>query len=58
MNSGDLYNITHRRQRYKDREEDLEEIDLGNKEYQSEKGKEKMVDDDKIDFNSLITAIK
>ena len=58
MNLGDPYNITHRRQRYKDKEEDLEDIDLGNIEYQFEKGKETMPDDDKIAFNSLISAIK
>ena len=58
MNSGDPYNITHRRQRYRDREEELEDIDLGNKEYQFEKCKETMADDGKIAFNSLISAIK
>ena len=58
MNPGDPYNITHRRQRYRDREEELEDIDLGNREYQFEKGKETMADDDKIAFNSLILAIK
>ena len=56
MNPGDPYNITHRRHR--DREEELEDIDLGNREYQFEKGKETMADDDEIDFNSLISAIK
>ena len=56
MNLGDPYNITHRRQRY--REEELEDIDLGNREYQFEKGKETMADDDKKTFNSLILAIK
>ena len=58
MNLGDPYNITHRRQRYRDREEELEDIDLGNREYEFEKGKETMVDDDKIAFNSLISAIE
>ena len=58
MNSGDPYNITHRRQRYRDREEELEDIDLGNIEDQIEKFKETMFNDDKIDFNSLISAIK
>ena len=58
MNSGDQYNITHRRQRYRDREEELEDIDLGNREYQFEKGEETMVDDDKTYFNSLISATK
>ena len=51
MNLGDPYNITHMRQRYRDREEELEDIDLGNKEYQFEKGKETMADDDKIAFS-------
>ena len=58
MNPEDPYNITHRRQRYRDREEELEDIDLGNIEYQFEKGKETMANDDKIAFNSLISAIK
>ena len=39
MNSEGPYNITHRRQRYRDREEELEDIDLGNREYQFEKAK-------------------
>ena len=56
MNPGDPYNITQRRQRY--RQEELEDIDLGNIEYQFEKGKETMADDDKIAFNSLISPIK
>ena len=51
MNSKDPYNITHKRQRYRDKEEELEDIDLGNIEYQFEKGKETMIDDDKIAFN-------
>ena len=42
----------------RDREEDLEDIDLGNIEYQFGKGKETMVEDDKTSFNSLISAIK
>ena len=58
MNSEDRDNITYRRQRCRDREEDLEDIDLGNREYQFGKGKETMVEDDKIDFNSLISTIK
>ena len=58
MNPGDPHNITHKRQRYRDREEELEDIDLGNREYQFEKGKETMADDDKIAFNGLISAIK
>ena len=58
MNPGDPYNITHRRQRYRDREEEFEDIDLGNGEYQFKKGKEAMVDDDKTTFNSLISAIR
>ena len=58
MNSKDPYNITYRRQRCRDKEEELEDIDLGNKEYQFEKGKKIMADDDKIAFNSLISAIK
>ena len=58
MNLGDPYNITHRRQRYRDREEELEDIYLGNREDQFEKGKDTMANDDKIAFNSLISAIK
>ena len=58
MNLEDPYNITYRRQRCRDREEDLEDIDLGNREYQFGKGKETMVEDDKTTFNSLISAIK
>ena len=58
MNLGDPYNITHRRHRYRGREEELKDIDFGNKEYQFEKGKETMADDDKIAFNSLISTIK
>ena len=61
MNSEDPYNITDRRQRVRDSnrgEEELEDIDLGNIEYQFEKGKETMADDDKIAFNSLISTIK
>ena len=45
MNPGDPYNITHRRQRNKDREEELEDIDFGNKEYQFGKGEETMAED-------------
>ena len=58
MNPGDRYTITHTRQRYRDGEEELQDTDLGNREYQFEKGKEAMVDDDKIAFNSLISATK
>ena len=58
MNPGDPYNITHRRQRYRDREEELDDIDLENREYQFEKGKETMADDDKTTFDSFISAIK
>ena len=58
MNSEDRYNITYRRQRCRDREEDLEDIDLGNIEYQFGKGKETMAEDDKKSFNILISAIK
>ena len=58
MNPRDPYNITHKRKRYRDREEELEDIDLGNREYQVEKGKETMADDVKIAINSLISAIK
>ena len=58
MNSEGPYNITHRRQRYKDREEELEDVDSGNREYQFGKGKETMVVDDKTTFNSLISAIQ
>ena len=61
MNSENPYNITYRRQRFRnsDRgEEELEDIKLGDREYQFEKGKETMVDDDKTTFNSLISAIK
>ena len=61
MNSEDPYNITYRRQRFRnsDRgEEELEDIELGDREYQFGKGKETMVDDDKTTFNSLMSAIK
>ena len=61
MNSEDPYNITYRRQRFRnsDRgEEELEDIELGDREYQFGKGKEIMADDDKTTFNSLISAIK
>ena len=58
MNLGDPYNITHRRQRYKDKEEELEDIDLGNRQYQFKRGKETMAADDKTTLNSLISAIK
>ena len=58
MNLEGPYNIAHRRQSCRDVEEELEDIDLGNREYQFEKGKEIMVDDDKIAFNTLISAIK
>ena len=58
MNSENPYNITYRRKRCRDREEELEDIDLGNKEYQFGKVKETMAEDDKTTFNSLISAIK
>ena len=58
MNSEDPYNITYRRQRCRDREEELEDIDLGNREYQFGKGKETMAEDDKTTFNNLLLAIK
>ena len=61
MNSEDPYNITYRRQRCRDNdigEEELGEIELGDREYQFGKGKEIMVEDDKTTFNSLILAIK
>ena len=58
MNSENPYNITYQRQRCRDREEELEDIDLGNKEYQFGKGKETMAEDDKKTFNSLISSIK
>ena len=47
MNSEGPYNITHQRQRCRDREEELEDIDLGNREYQFGKSKETMDEDDK-----------
>ena len=61
MNSEDQYNITYRRQRFRnsDRgEEELEDIELGDRKYQFGNDKETMADDDKIAFNSLILAIK
>ena len=61
MNSEDPYNITYWRQRFRnsDRgEEELEDIELGDREYQFGKGKETMIDDDKTTFNSLISSIK
>ena len=61
MNSEDPYNITYRRQRGRDSnrgEEDLEDIELGDREYQFGKGKEAMAEDDKTTFNSLMSAIK
>ena len=61
MNSENPYNITYQRQRFVngDRgEEELEGIELGDREYQFGKGKETMVDDHKTTFNSLISAIK
>ena len=56
MNSEDPYNITYRRQRF--RNNDSEEEELGDREYQFEKGKETMANDDKTIFNSLISTIK
>ena len=61
MNLEDPYNITYRRQRFRnsDRgEEELEDIELGDREQQFRKGKETMADDEKTTFNSLILAIK
>ena len=61
MNSEDPYNITYQRQRFRnsDRgEEELEDIELGDREYRFGKGKETMAEDDKTTFNSLISAIK
>ena len=61
MNSEDPYNITYHRQRFRnsDRgEEELEDIELGDKEYQFIKGKEIMADNDKTTFNCLISTIK
>ena len=56
MNSENPYNITYRRQRF--RNSDREEEELGAKEYQFGKGKETMANDDKTTFNCLISAIK
>ena len=53
MNPGDHTTLLTR-----DKEEELEDIDLGNREYQFEKGTETMADDDKTTFNSLMSAIK
>ena len=61
MNSGDPYNITYRRQRFSNNdrgEEELEDIELGDKEYLFGNGKETMADDDKTTFNSLMSTIK
>ena len=61
MNLEDLYNITYWRQRFRnsDRgEEELEDIELREREHQFGKSKETMVDDDKTTFNSLILSIK
>ena len=61
MNSEYPYNITYRRQRFRnsDRgEEELEDIELEDREYQFGKGKETMADDDKTNFNSLMSTIK
>ena len=61
MNSEDPYNITYWRQRCRDSyrgEEELEDIELGDREYQFGKGKETMAEEDKTTFNSLISAIK
>ena len=57
MNSENPYNITYRRQRFRDSdrgEEELEDIELGGREYQFGKGKEAVAEDDKTTFNSLI----
>ena len=61
MNSEDPYNITYWRQRFRnsDRgEEELDDIELGDRDYQFGKGKATMADDDKTTFNSLMSAIK
>ena len=61
MNSKDPYNITYRRQRFRnsDRgEEELQDIELRDRKYRFGKGKETMADDDKTTFNSFISAIK
>ena len=61
MNSEDPYNITYQRQRFRnsDRgEEELEDIELGDREYQFGKGKETIGDDDKTNLNSHISSIK
>ena len=61
MNSENPYNITYRSQRFRnsDRgEEELEDRELGDREYQFGKDKEKMAGDDKTTFNSLISIIK
>ena len=53
MNSEDPYNITYWRQRGRDSnrgEEELEDIELGDRQYQFGKGKETMADDDKKNF--------
>ena len=53
MNTEDPYKITYRRQRYRDSdrgEEELEDIELGDREYQFGKGKETMAEDDKTTF--------
>ena len=55
MNSEDAYNITYRRQRF--RNSDRGEEELEDREYQFGKGKETMVDDDKTTFNCLISAM-
>ena len=61
MNSEDPYNITYRRQRFRnsDRgEEELEDRELGDREYQFGKGKETIADDDKTSFNCIMSTIK
>ena len=56
MNSENPYNITYWRQRF--RNSDRGEDELEDIEYQFGEGKEKMADDDKKTFNSLILSIK
>ena len=53
MNSQDPYNITYRRQSCRDSdrgEEELEGIELGDREYQFGKWKETIANDDKNNF--------
>ena len=57
MNSEDPYNITYQTQMFRNNdrgEEELEDIGLGDIEYQFGKGKETTVDDDKK--NSIVSC--